>query len=126
VLVNAVDRFRDVRPPRPEGDRRSRVAEHLRERGPPGARAEHRCLHLSAASDSIDCLAGSNATAGGSSPRRDATRAVTSAMIALVAARSAFAEVCLPAHSDRSTGLPATVATVCRGHSLAFLLPYGR
>jgi hypothetical protein len=47
-------------------------------------------------------------------------------MIAAVAARSAFADVCWPAHCDRSTGGPAIVRTVLRGNSLSFLLPYGR
>src|SRR5215468_8611937 len=124
--MQVIDRVGGVRPSRPQRHGRSRVAEHLREGGAPGPGAEHSCLHEDGSSPSAGLMlafAGSNATAGGSSPRRDATRAVTSLMIASVAARSAFAEVCLPAHCDRSTGGPATVRTVWRGHSFAFLLP---
>src|SRR5262249_45993643 len=73
-----------------------------------------------------DARLGPKGTAGGSSPRSCATRAVTSPMIAAGAARSGLGDLRRPAHCDRSTGGPATVRTVLRGNSRTFLLPYGR
>ena len=47
-------------------------------------------------------------------------------MMALVAPRSTSRVNGLPSNSVRSTGGPASMCTVCRGHRCGLVVPYGR
>src|SRR5262249_28573425 len=148
VLPAVVDSLGQLGATGPEHRRRSRVAEHLGERGAPRARAHHRRSHVGVASasetgeslgtfltdssrlPSCRALRRSSApwegAAGGVSPRMPASRAVMSFMIASVAPRRTSALSGWPVKADRSTGGPATICTVVRGNRCGRKLPYGR